>query len=504
MEINFPEQTTRTNFRISFALIFIPLFLFTGIIGYQIFGPTPFGLADNRDFARVLGPLRLWPAPPYNTDPSNLFTYYVNDYVVGATYDRRIPSSEWLVAALAKRIARIVLPPGTFQLRLMGAIHASIFVIAFGIFLCAIRRRAPWLRILAAAFLILVWTDLMYVQQFNTAYTDAGALAALAVVFAIVIYTLLISSAWAWAAGFTLAGCFLLGTKTQHVTALPFFVAFCVFTGFRAVRKPDRLAWFIAPVAMIASAAYIVTKTPSDYRMPPAFTVVFYKLAVLAGNPRVVLAHFHMPEKEYLKYVGHYVYESMVPSEEPNFRKRILAHVTPMRIASLYLEDPQLAIRVLRTDLLQNAPNVDLSAGYGYTARGVAHPFRLTAWSGIRKEVFVIAPYHPIWLFAFTLLLSGASIFSVRLRKLLPLWPAILLLSLLAVSSFAFASLLDAAETARHLVLFQAMMDLTVVSLALSVLVSVEAFTRTKHDQKLKVGRIAAFSQPTAEEGVLY
>lgn len=56
-----------------------------------------------------------------------------------------------------------------------------------------------------------------------------------------------------------------------------------------------------------------------------------------------------------------------------------------------------------------------------------------------------------------------------------PVWPVISLSALLAFSSFVFASLSDAAETFRHLVFFQAAMDLTIFSIALSILLAIEA-----------------------------
>lgn len=478
---------------VSFFLILVPLLLFAGIVGYQVVGPTPFGLADNNDFARVLGPLRLWPAPPFRNDPHRVFGYFVDDYVVGDRYDLGVPTSEWLVAALAKRIARVSLPHGTFKLHLMGEIHAAVSIGALLILLLALRNRAWWVRILGALVPILVWTDVQYVQQLNTAYTDAGAVAAIEVLFAIAVYTLLVSRSWKWAAGFVLAGGFLLATKTQHETVLPFLMAFCVFTGVLARCRLDRMAWFVVPPLLLATSVWIVVKTPGEYRGAPAFTIVFFKLAVLSRDPKGVLAEFHFPEREYLKYVGHYAYEPMVPIDDMSFRRQIIHLVTPRTLGLYYARHPEMLKKVLLFDLHGSAPNVDLQIGYGRWRRidiqnGI-QPFHLTEWSGFRQKLFSLAPDHPIWLFGCAILLCAGCLLKTGFGRRLPLWPMILVFSMVSISAFVFASLLDGIETSRHLVLFQTAMDLTLISLAFSALFAIEDCLRESARAKVVDGK---------------
>jgi len=468
------------------AVLWLPIALFAGIVGLQVLGPDPVGLANNRDFARILGPLRLWPAAPFRDDHV-YFKYFVNDYVVAdPRYDLGVPSSEWLVAALAKRAARIILPRGTFQLRLMGVIHAAILTLALFIFLNAIRTRALWLRLVCGLLLIFIWTDLEYVQQLNTAYTDAGAVVALAVVFSIAVHSLLAADSWVWAVLFVTFGCFLLATKTQHETALPFLLAFCLLAGVRARSKFSRTTWLAAPILLLGTSAWMLLKTPDDYRVAPAFTVVFYKLAVLSPDPKSVLADLRMPEGEFLKYVGHYAYEPMVPSSDPDFRRRIVSLVTPSSLGSFYWHHPEMVAKVVLFELRNYAPDVDLSfSGYGHLlesdVRRGKHPFELLVWNRFRHRLFAVAPFHLVWLFGLVILMSGFCTLNPRIANWLPLWPVTLLSALLAVSSFMFASMSDAVENARHLVFFQAAMDLTIFSIAVSVLLGIEkASGRTK------------------------
>jgi hypothetical protein len=496
------KDASRTTSR---ALLWLPLAAFAGIVGFQIFGPVPVGLADNRDFARILGALRLWAAPPFRDDPNVLFRYFVNDYVVAdPRYDAGVPSSEWLLAKAAKGTARIILPHGTFQLRFMGLIHGAILMLALFLFLDAIRTRAWWLRLVCGFLLVFIWTDLQYVEQLNTAYTDAGALVALAVLFSLAVRCLLIGDSLFLVFSFVCFSCFLLATKTQHETTLPFLIAFYLLAGIRASRKYLRRAWLAAPVFLIGTSAWMLVKTPQDYRVAPAFTVVFYKLAVLSPDPGGVLADFHMPEGEFRKYVGHYAYEPIVPSGDPNFRLRILRLVTPKSLGSFYWHHPEMLKKVLLFELHTYAPDLDLSfSGYGHLresdVRSGKHPFELVAWNRFRHSLFAVAPFHLVWLFGLVIVMSGFCILRPGIGKQIPLWPLTLLLALIAISSFMFASMSDAVENARHLVFFQAATDLTIFSLVVSAFLGIELRLGERKPDRVRYPSIECPATPSKQ-----
>ena len=343
-------------------LVWLPLALFAGIIGFQTLGPVPIGLADNGDFARILGPLRLWPVGEPAGDSHLHFKYFANDYIVAEpVYDLGVPSSEELVARAAKGIAGIVLPAGNFRLQLMGILHAPILILALFIFLDALHARPLWLRIVCGLLLMFIWTDLEYVRQLNTAYTDTGAIVALAVVFSIAVHCLLVAESWPWALMFAVFGCFLLATKTQHETALPFLIGFCLLAAFRTHRKFDRTAWLLASGLLVTTAIWMIGQTPEDYRAPPAFSVVFYKLARFSPDPKGVLADFRMPEEEFGKYIGLDAYGPGVPINDPVFRRRIISLVTPSTLCAFYWRHPQILREVLLFDLRNSAPDVELS-----------------------------------------------------------------------------------------------------------------------------------------------
>jgi hypothetical protein len=460
-------------------LPWIPVAFFIAIVSFQLLGPTPVGMADNRDFARILGPLGVWPASalPPSDDSHSYFRYFVPDYLVTTTvWDPGIPSSEQLIALAAGLVSRIVLPENRFDLRVMGVIHALLMTVALVCFLRAFRNRQRWIRIASAVAILWIWTDVMYVQQFSTAYSDAGAVVALCLAFSISLIVLLTreGNSWKWAIAFALAGCFLVGTKLQHAPVLVPFAAFSILMAARRAQSwRTRTAWCATPVMLLATVLLLARQTPDDYRTAPAFTVVFYKLAVLSKKPDRVLAAFGMPLQEFRPYIGHYYYEAIMPEGEA-FRDRIRAFVTPSRLASFYAHNPDVLAKTVQYDWRHFAYDVNLELYGDLREIDVIHKKaspEFNLWTGCRKKLFRIAPLYPIVFFGMSLLLCAGGAASRTLRGRFPLWPVPAMVTLVALSCFFTASLLDAAETPRHLVLFQAATDLTILSFFLSMAV---------------------------------
>jgi hypothetical protein len=160
-------------------LLWTPVILFIAVVSFQLLGPIPIGLANNNDFPRILGSLRLWPAsavPPFNPDRS-IFRFFVPDYLItDPRWDSGIPSSEWLIALAARQVSEVVLPKDRFDLRVMGVIHALLMALALAWFMLALRSRQLWIGVSSAVLILWIWTDVTYVQQFSSAYTAAGKL----------------------------------------------------------------------------------------------------------------------------------------------------------------------------------------------------------------------------------------------------------------------------------------------------------------------------------------
>lgn len=452
--------------------------MFAAIVAPQLVGPAPVGLANNGDFSRVLGPFGICLPPAVANDAHLYFRYFVNEYQTGCPlYDERLPNSEAVFVASAKSIAKLTLPAGTFRLSVLGLIHAAVAALALFVLLSVLRDQKVWKQLFAAGLVLFVWTDIRYVEQFNTAYWDTAAHLALLLLFAIAVSWVFDADRPAWPVSFALAGWLLLASKTQHQTVLPVLIGFCWFAAFRVRSVASRALWLTAPLLFATTTLWMLLATPGEYRAPPAFTLVFFKLTTLSPDPRTVLADFNMSEPEFLKYVGLYAYEPQAPMSDPAFQKRMVRLVTPRSLGSFYLRRPQTLRKVLVFDLKNSASDVDLtSSGYGYRrepdVQKGRRPFVLTAWTRFRRRLFALAPFHLVWFFGTVIGLSLVCFTSARVAMWLPLWPVTLLTVLLAIATFLSASLLDAVETARHLTIFQTATDLTIVSLVLSIALS--------------------------------
>ena len=461
-------------------LFWVPVAFFAAVVSYQLLGPVPIGMSDNGDFSRVAAPLGLWPtaAPPGSPDSRTQFHFFLPAYTIHQeSWDSGVPSTEIWIAWAAKGISRVLLPKDHFDLRVMGVLHALIMLMALICLLRSLRERNPWIRLSAAALVLWMWTDVMYVQQFSTAYTDAGAVVALCLIFSVTLIVLLAPGGrrvW-WAPVYALAGLFLLGTKLQHAPALVPLAAFCILMAFRrGVSRPARMVWSVTPFLLAGTAFFMARETPEQYRTAPAFSVVFFKIAVLARDPGRALADFRMPQEEYGKYIGHYYYEHTIPYDKPGFNEKIRSLVTPGSLASFYAHNPRTLWRVVRADWLVSASDVNLG-NYGILRetdvrdRKASPEFNL--WSGFRRRLFMGAPPYPLVFFAAAFLLGAGGVFSRKWRAGFPLWPVPAMMTLVALSGFLTSSLMDAAETARHMVLFQAGTDLTILSLFLALVV---------------------------------
>jgi len=459
-------------------LFWVPVAFFAAVISYQLLGPVPIGMCNNGDFPRVLAPFHLWPAssPPGHPDGRSEFHFFVPAYTVFPdSWSSGIPSTELWIAQVAKWVSQVVLPAGHFDLRVMGVLHALIMLAALVSTLRALREQRPWIRFSAAALVLWMWTDIMYVQLLSTAYSDAGAVSTLFVIFSVTLTVLLTPKGHSakWAAAYGVAALFFQGTKLQHLPVFVPLAAFSVLMAFRpGLSRGARAVWCATPVLLAGTVMFMARETPEEYGTEPAFSVVFFKLAVLAKDPDQVLADFRMPRDEFGKYVGHYYYEHTVPFDKPAFNETIRTLAPPLKVVSFYMHNPDVLWMVVRNDWLLSATDVNLK-GYGVLREADVRDHKASPefhlWSAFRQYLFGIFPPYPVVFFGGALLLCAGGALRSGLRAEFPLWPVPAMMTLVAASSFLTSSLLDAAETARHMVLFQVATDLTILSLFLAL-----------------------------------
>src|SRR6202021_166008 len=134
-------------------------------------------------------------------------------------------SSEYLIAAGAFGLSEIILRTGEVDIRIIGAIHSALFLLAIYLFLPVLPYYfGPRAGVAIVLTIALVLCDVMYVSLFNSFYMDAAAL----VFFPLPAVFFLRSVLWKRSAdviGLAICSTLLAGAKAQHaVLAIPLVI----------------------------------------------------------------------------------------------------------------------------------------------------------------------------------------------------------------------------------------------------------------------------------------
>src|SRR5581483_237855 len=185
-----------------------------------LFVPPAVGLADGGDFPKVTRAFDMDAVAPENDD--RWFKYIFLDYKFDPNWHwwGGFPTSEMLLLMAAIGINRFVAKPGMFDLRVIGAVHAAVFLVALALFLPLLRRAPPLRRTTLILAALLVFCDVGYVSYYNSFYMDAPAFLflLLTIVFFLRMYSVDVASRFD-RAGFLVACVLFVTAKSQHSLA---------------------------------------------------------------------------------------------------------------------------------------------------------------------------------------------------------------------------------------------------------------------------------------------
>ncbi|WP_051669819.1 hypothetical protein [Bryobacter aggregatus] len=401
---------------------FLWLLLFLCPIVWQLWVPPYTGLADNGDFAKVVGRYSLAPTAP---GPQQTFYYFNRIWEVS-------PAAFWLspywgVEVWLTRFAIWIGGTAPFDMRWLGLLHTAIFSVAAWFFLS--QRAIPNL------FAIVAFTDAAYVTYFQSFYFDAASLIFLLVFFA------------SWIAGQPVA--LALGAVGFSLSKGP-HAPVAVLLGLILLAQ-GRRSFLPAALALLVGGGYLLSQTRDEYKATAYYNLAFFKLGVVdpssledlkvaPANRRWIGTHAFMPES---------------PAQSEVWLRSFFPAGGYGNAAKYYLTHPWTAVKILYADLATEAPqiraqnlgNYEPSTGKAYGSRSKSFGW----YSEAKSWFFTAAPWH---LF---LLVPTAAWLVWRVAALR--WP---LAGVLLVGSyeFAVASLADACETYRHLLLFHVSYDL--------------------------------------------
>ena len=436
------------------------LVLCAGILAWKLLLPGFIGMADNGDFGKVAGRLCLASAEPERAD----FFHSLYSRSQTNCLQTHVVSSESALAGLAGILERTLGDPTRFDIRWLGAIHAAIFLAFYYSVLTLLRPLSGVARFALSLLALWIFADIGLLAYFNSFYTDTaaalGGLATAALAVRLLAARRITAGALVW---FGAAAVLFLTSKAQHglLGLVPAGLAFLM--GRRATDGRTRTTAWLVGATLLGATAWIVAVTPAWYKSQARFNLVFSKIAKSSPSPARDLAELGLGAGD-ARYVGMNSYVSGGPMENAAFVDSFGARCTDGRVLRFYLMHPARVLAILRTDLVgqawqRRAPGLANFARQSGRPEG-AMATSLGSWSALRTWASRKWPgLIVVWL----ILLPPAA-FRLA-RRDAPLHGAlawtILAVSLMALGEFAIASLADAVETPRHLLLFHVFSDVS-------------------------------------------
>jgi hypothetical protein len=440
----------------------LALLLAAASVAFQSFLPPVVGLANNGDFTKIAGQFDV--GNPFADKDVNKFADI--KYVVDPKYhwDSGFYSSELLLLAAALGLNSIFGNPGSFDLRLMGIVHAGLFLLAFYLFLPLARSFRPWLRFVVLVITLFVFTDVMYVSYFNSFYMDTAALLFLllsAVSFLRALRWRRPADRWL----LVVSAVLLITSKTQHyLLGIPIALLLAWKGGLLTPGRSWMFQVLSAASVLAATAFSYLHGAPSYYKAMGAYTVIFFELLPKSKDVSSDLRELGLDDS-YRRYVGTHAYSPEAGLRDPQFEDAFARRPSYLYIARFLLRHPSRALDVTVSRLdragLQRpyVGNFDRLAGFPEHTRTRA----FAAWSGLKARIFGL---HGGRYLLYSLLLALAvTMLAVVRRESLPAGMPAAAGALAAMTLIALlvASFADALDPERHYSLFSALTDLLLI-----------------------------------------
>jgi hypothetical protein len=436
------------------------LVLCASVCAVQLLLPGYIGIANNGDFGKI--DARFSCAPP--DDSARNFTYFVADYACGPQYYWKsgVVSSEILLAAVPLLAAR-GMHAAWFNIRWLGALHALLFLAAYYAMLLYLRPQRRAVQAILALLALWILGDVAYIAYFNSFYSDTAAILGLLLMVALGLRLVSLQppgrmNFWLFAA----AALLFIGSKSQH-GLWGFLPAALVLAAAWPSRPLRRTGAALCGVLLVAQV-WTFAAGPWDYSAQALYNVIFYRIAPHSPDPRATLRTFGLDES-YDRFIGTHAFLPGNPTNDPAWLAAFARRTGYGYVLRYYIRHPVRMLAVLASDLREYAPmirpwnlgNFRRDAG---RAPG-AQTTRFASWSTLRSTLFRRWPWHiviwyTLWFsVAVWLLLRGGA---RRVTVLLALG-----VGAMAIGEYFVASLADAVETYRHLLLFHLLTDLTVL-----------------------------------------
>ena len=343
---------------------------------WQLMAPPVPGIADNGDFAKMLGRYRLSSGVAF--EYANTKLHFAGKYLYHSGYE----SSEVLLIAPAVAIGKAISRDGSFDLRAMGAVHAALFLLA--VFLVVPLLDRAWLGVV----LVVVFCDFMYAGFLNSFYMDVAAL--LFTFLAAAFY--LRAMRWGRARDSAALGiCMLLAVLAgPHYSVMAPWFAIVPWAERGVLCGGRKTVAAVATVALLGAAwipyRYLVA---ADYAGRNPFNAIFSQILPISANPDRTLAELGL-DGSYRRFKGMTSDWHEVGWSDAEFRREFTRKTGYPTILRIYLRHPAGAWNALRSSLDVSgsfqSPLGNFDSGSGRPPAAHYERFRLV--SRVKQRLF--------------------------------------------------------------------------------------------------------------------
>ena len=303
------------------------LTLAAAILSLQLFVPPIVGLADNGDYQRVMAKAGF--EHTTGVYGERYFSFLRTRYAIVARGWLRgdYHSSETLLAFVARGAHLAFSKQPLFDIRLLGAIHAALLLLALAGIIRACRDLAMPTQVLVATLLVFVFTDVGYAAPFNSFYSQTASLLFLLLSVAIAAAAVRrgrLSGGWLLA--YFACALLFVGSKPQERLAAPLLALFgMLLAGVRLPGAWRRTAVWLG-IGLCAFSVWYGRNTPYTLRQAAIFQVVFDDLLAHSAAPVADARELRL-DPDWVKYTGSNPYAPDSPLLDPGFGVRLLHQV---------------------------------------------------------------------------------------------------------------------------------------------------------------------------------
>jgi hypothetical protein len=435
---------------------------------WQVFVPPFVALANNGDFAKVIG--RFCLVQPGGIRDQN-FIYVVGKWAYNPKvyWNSWIFTSEVIPTGLAVFVHWIFQRQTLFDIRYMGAAHVLFLALALFVAMPELDRLPRRCALVTGALAVLVLTDVAYVCYWNTFYTDAAGM-----VFLVLMAACAVRLARRPDIGSTclygVASLLLVTSKLQHALPAVVFSLFLLLDGSRAKLRARRRIAFGFGAAGIAALLVLAGTNPLQYRDKAMFNLIFYEFAPKSPDPHAALREFGLEER-HAAALGMYAFENRYPAISPPWFEDFDRTASFSRILLYYVRHPLAVARHLRAVLTENVSEIRSFNLANFRQEDGVPPGTLSRrfdwWSSASSRLYRAWPWLAPAFYVFAIAVGIAC------RRRFQIWGELILtMAAFGVLEFLGASLGDALDTGRHLLVFHLATDLLFIGVVTALCVS--------------------------------